>query len=79
MAMARSSPAPPLRTPDGARFTVIRFMGHGSPLDRRAARDTVPRLAAGLVGKAHHAEGGQPDTDVDLDRDGAPFGAEQRG
>ncbi len=37
-AMGRSSPAPPLRTPEGARLTVSRRSGHGSPLERMAAR-----------------------------------------
>src|SRR4051812_57269 len=37
-AMARSRPAPALRTPDGARFTVTRLVDHRSPLDRSAAR-----------------------------------------
>ena len=37
-AMGRSSPAPPLRTPLGARFTVMRFCGQASPLDSSAAR-----------------------------------------
>jgi hypothetical protein len=37
-AMGRSSPAPPFRTPDGARFTVIRRCGHASLLERMAAR-----------------------------------------
>ena len=38
MAIGRSSPAPPLRTLDGARFTVTRFNGQVSLLDSRAAR-----------------------------------------
>ena len=38
MATARSRPAPTFRTPDGARFTVIRCRGHGSSLDSSAAR-----------------------------------------
>jgi len=37
-AMARSSPAPPFRTPDGARLTVTRRRGQGNPLESRAAR-----------------------------------------
>jgi hypothetical protein len=37
-AIARSSPDPPLRTPDGARLTVIRRLGHRSPVDSSAAR-----------------------------------------
>ena len=36
--MARSSPAPSLRTPEGARLTVIRLSGHVRPLDSSAAR-----------------------------------------
>ena len=38
IAMARSSPAPPLRSPEGARFTVIRLFGHSSSLECTAAR-----------------------------------------
>ena len=38
MAMARSSPAPDLRTPLGARFTTIGLSGHDSSLDITAAR-----------------------------------------
>ncbi len=37
-AIARSSPEPPLRRPDGARLTVIRFSGHPRPLDMTALR-----------------------------------------
>ncbi len=37
-AIGRSSPAPPLRTPLGARLTVTRCIGHVSPLDSSAAR-----------------------------------------
>src|SRR6185437_15329903 len=37
-ATARSRPAPPFRMPEGARLTVTRRSGHGSPLDSRAAR-----------------------------------------
>jgi len=37
-AIGRSRPAPPLRTPDGARLTVTRRRGHDRPLERRAAR-----------------------------------------
>ena len=37
-AMARSRPAPVLRTPEGARLTVIRVGGHGSRLESSAAR-----------------------------------------
>jgi hypothetical protein len=36
--MARSRPAPTLRTPGGARFTVTRALGHASRLDMSAAR-----------------------------------------
>ena len=36
--MARSRPAPTLRTPDGARFTVVRRLGHPSELVSSAAR-----------------------------------------
>ncbi len=38
MAMGRSSPAPPFRTPDGARLTVVLRWGQGRPLDSNAAR-----------------------------------------
>ena len=37
-AMAKSSPEPALRSPDGARLTVIRCFGQGSPLLSTAAR-----------------------------------------
>ncbi len=37
-ASARSSPEPTLRIVGGARFTVVRVSGHGSPLDAIAAR-----------------------------------------
>jgi hypothetical protein len=37
-AMGRSSPGPPLRTPPGARLTVIRLVGKARPLDMSAAR-----------------------------------------
>ena len=37
-AMGRSRPAPPFRTPEGARLMTVLRRGHDSPLDRMAAR-----------------------------------------
>ena len=53
-AIARSSPAPVLRTPEGARLTVIRFMGQVRSLERSAAR-TRSR-------DSRHASSGSPTT-----------------
>ena len=78
-AMARSSPAPLLRTPDGARLTVMRCQRPRQPARQERRTDAVARLPARLVGQADDAEGGQAVGHVDLDRDGAPLGAEQRG
>ena len=78
-AIARSSPDPLLRTPDGARLTVMRLSGQVRPLDMSAAADAVPRLPARLVGQADDAERRQAVGDVHLDRDRAPLGTEQRG
>jgi len=36
--MGRSRPAPPFRTPEGAKLTTVLRSGHGSPLDKIAAR-----------------------------------------
>ena len=59
MAIGRSRPAPPLRTPDGARLTVTRRNGQGSPLESTAARTRSSGLAHGGVGQADHGEAGQ--------------------
>ena len=48
-AMGRSSPAPAFRTPEGARLTVTRCIGHCRPLDRTAARTLIPRLPNGGI------------------------------
>ena len=79
MATARSRPAPTFRTPDGARFTVIRCRGHGSSLDSRRGPYPVPRLATGGIGQADDGEAGQARGDVDLDDDPMTVDAQQRG
>ena len=77
-AMGRSSPAPPLRTPEGARFVVILRMGQGRSLDRMAA-DVISSLADRGVGQTDDGEAGQPIGDLDLNRDTASDGAAQNG
>ena len=46
--MGRSSPAPTFRTPEGARLTVTRCIGHCRPLERIAAR-TLSRASRTAV------------------------------
>ena len=54
-AMARSRPAPTLRTPDGARLTVIRLFGQPMPRSRQRGAHPVARLTARGVGQADDA------------------------
>ena len=77
--MGRSSPAPPLRTPDGARLTVTRRRGQLQPAREEGGPHPVAGLAHGGVGQADDGEAGEPVRDVDLDRDGLPDGAVQGG
>ena len=48
MAIGKSSPAPALRTPEGAKLTVTRRIGQDKPLDKTAAltRSLASRTAA---------------------------------
>ncbi len=59
-AMARSSPAPPLRTPDGARFTVTRRRGQGSPLESSAARTRSRDSRTAASGRPTMVKPGSP-------------------
>ena len=68
--MARSSAAPPLRMPDGARLTVIRRRGQRQPARQQGGPDPVAGLAAHGVGRADDGEAGQAGGHVDLDDDG---------
>ena len=78
-AMGRSSPAPPLRTPDGRQVDR-----DPAQRPRQAAREhggahPVAGLAHRGVGQADDGEAGQPVRDVDLDQDRAPHGTGQCG
>ena len=79
MAMARSSPAPDLRVPDGARLTVIALLRPLAPRAQHGGAHPVPRLTAHRVGHADDAVPGQSRADMDLDADRAAAGAEQAG
>ena len=59
-AMARSSPAPLLRTPDGARLTVMRVIGQGSPLDSSAARTRSRASRQASSGRPTTLNAGRP-------------------
>ena len=78
-AIGRSSPAPPLRTPLGARFTVIRRWATSSPLDSSAARTRSRDSRQASSGRPTIVKPGQAVGDVDLHGDRATSGAEQRG
>ena len=59
-AIARSSPEPPLRRPDGARLTVIRFRGHPRPLDMTALRTLSRDSRQAASGNPTMAKPGSP-------------------
>ena len=67
MAMGRSSPAPPLRIPDGARLTVTRRSGQGRPLDKSAARTRSRDSRTAASGRPTTVKPGKPVGHVDLD------------
>ena len=60
MAMGRSSPAPPLRTPDGARFTVTLRSGQDKPLERMAARTRSRASRTAASGRPTTVKPGRP-------------------
>ena len=60
MAIGRSSPAPPLRSPDGARFTVTRRRGQLRPLDKRAARTRSRDSRTAASGRPTTVNPGRP-------------------
>ena len=53
-------PGAPLRTPDGARLTVTRRRGHGSPLERRAARTRSRDSRTAASGRPTMVKPGRP-------------------
>ncbi len=59
-AMGRSSPAPPLRRPDGARFTTVLRSGHGRPLERMAARTRSRDSRTAASGRPTMVKPGRP-------------------
>ena len=59
-AIARSSPLPPLRVPDGARLTVIRRVGQSRPLDSSADRTRSRASRHDASGKPTTAKPGRP-------------------
>ena len=75
MAMGRSSPAPVLRTPDGARFTVTRRVGHGSWHDKSAARTRSRDSRTAASGSPTTVKPGRPAdtwTSTDTERPSTP-------
>lgn len=58
--MGRSSPAPPLRTPEGARFAVILRIGQGRLLDRMAARTRSRASRTAASGRPTIVKPGSP-------------------
>ncbi len=60
IAIGRSSPAPPLRMPEGARLTVTRRSGHGRPLDRTAARTRSRASRTAASGRPTIVKPGRP-------------------
>ena len=59
-AMGRSSPAPALRTPEGARFTVTRDIGQGRPLESTAARTRSRASRTAASGRPTMVNPGRP-------------------
>ena len=57
----------------------MRRWGHSSPDDSTAARDALARLAHRGVGQTDDLVRGQTGRDVDLDGDGLPVDADERG
>ena len=64
---------------DGAKFTVTRRSGQGSPLESRAARTRSRDSRTATSGQCHDGEAGQALGDVNLDRDRSADGAGERG
>ncbi len=60
MAMGRSSPAPVLRTPDGAKLTVTRRDGHDRWLDSSAARTRSRDSRTAASGSPTNVKPGNP-------------------
>ena len=60
MAIGRSRPAPPLRTPDGARLTVTRRSGQGKPLESTAARTRSRASRTAASGRPTTVKPGRP-------------------
>ena len=58
---------------------MILDIGKGNSDDSVAARTRSPRLAHRGVGEPDHGVGGQTGRDVDLDGDGLPVDADERG
>ena len=58
--MGRSRPAPPLRTPDGARLTVTLRSGHVRPLERMAARTRSRASRTAASGRPTMVKPGSP-------------------
>ena len=76
MAIGRSRPAPPLRTPDGARLTVTLRNGQGSPLDSTAARTLSRASRTAASGRPTTVKPGRPLetwTSTETGRPTAPF------
>ena len=78
-ATASSSPEPDLRTPPGARLTVMRCWGHVEARRQHRGADAFARLAHRGVGEPDDVVRGQPGRDVDLDGDGLTVDADERG
>ena len=59
-AMARSRPAPTLRSPGGARFTVTRHIGHVRPVESSAARTRSRASRQVVSGRPTTVKPGRP-------------------
>ncbi len=77
-AMPRSNPDPAFGSAAGDRFTVIRRVGHGSPLEVDRRTHPVAGLAQRRVGQPDQGEPGQLRGQVRLDLDEVPAEPDER-
>ena len=78
-ATASSSPEPDLRTPPGARLTVMRCIGNAELRRQQRGAHPLARLAHRGVGQPDHVVRGETRRHVDFDGDGLPVDADERG
>ena len=79
IAIARSSPAPVLRRPDGARLTVMHADRPGQLAAQDGGSDPVAGFSTRRVRQADDVVAGEAGTDVDLDGHRVAAGAEECG